>query len=434
VRHLGRIWRECAAAEVARPELDNTDVCFEAKMVEIQKNRIVVDVKNCIIVCGEATANQARRRLKKFDNVWFVGTVKRTGPDGTAEVHLADFVRLPSDGIRFENRLQALGKARDDAGLLELGHRIARHQQEIGDFGEFSKLADLRNQCWSQGLELREAKLAADDAEGRFALAQQWLSLLNRRAKHRALIMQTLVADPNHQGAARIAGEDFGCVKFEGRWLEKIERDHLLTERKVAEARLSAVEKTAREERDRKLREAVKEREKRFWTALASTRVADAGSRAAAFRSMGESARDSADPIFARWVIRSLAETGEGEAVRSGLSVVVQSAAPEIRRDAYEALAWRKDDNALDLLSAALRSETHAQNVQSGVEAVADLRTSAAAKIIFRLLETADKEAEPFVLAGLKRMLDAPCVAKNDWLQWWTIHQKNAGLPFRALQ
>lgn len=431
VRYLGRLWRECSPAELQRQELENTDVCFEAKFAELRKNRLHLHNQKLVVVCDNVAARRAGRILKRLDNVWFVGTLRRSRNRKTLELHLFDFVRLPADLKRFEIQMAAFLKRGDGDALIELGHRIAAHQREIGDFGEFGKLAELKMRCWKKGLELKAKQLPPDDAEGRFALAQQWLSLLNKRAQYRKTVLQTLRIDPNHPGAARIAAEDFGYVKFEGRWMAKSERERILAERRAARERSTAAEKQKRARFNARVRRAVKERERRLLVSLAALRVSDPKRRDAALASFGEAARDALEPIFAERAVRLLAEVPDGEAVRAGLGVIVHSPEIEVRREVYEALAWRADNNSLDLLTASLSSEKDFAALKAGANALAALRSRPAAEALFRILKRSEPRTEKAVVSGLKNMLRPELRDKKQWLQWWAAHEKDKRLPFR---
>lgn len=431
-------WRVVNAAVLSGTNDEDPDVCFEGKFDVIVPPKYLKlhgipalpspkETQWATIALDDRLKARAGREFKRNDNLWFCGTLRKTGPRELEFVAVDILKQLP-DLERYKLNIERLKTSRDGDALIELGHRIRQQgKADITDLTDFDKLSNLCDTAFDQGLTLKEKTLKPDDADGMYALALQWRELRNKNSKFRELVERCLKVNPEHPKATHVAEDEWGWILFRNKWRPKSQVDEILKAEKDQQVSTAAAERAAQEARDRERKQASQERPLLLATRLAALRTADQKARDSAILSLGEAGAKSSDPGFSYEAVDILANLGDAASVPA-LVAVGRSELADIRRQVLEALAWRgsrQDQPALTALGAALATEREVSVAHAGVEAVAALPRGPAAGVLVAALNTKSSAVLDEIVEGLKIVTKQPLTSKKDWEDWWSKNKTN---------
>ncbi len=416
------------------------DVCFEAKFdsVTLPDHIKLFGSPGELIVEDRDTLKFAKSEFKRADNVWFCGSLRKAKDGRSVEFVVADLQRQLPDLERYIKRIARLEKkftdetqSRDERMIvaessIDLGHRIDQDmKQAMSNFTDFDRLGALRDKAYDIGLENKERALRSDDADGFFALAEQWKELRRKMPKYRLLVLKCLELDPDHPRASRVALDTFNMDKYEGRWLRREQIEDIRKSKQDDQAKLDQATKAKAERFKREQEAAIAERSSLLLKSEQALCTNDPKARDGALKSLGEAAQNSIDPGFGEKAVEILSNLDDRAAVYPGLDLASKSQFPEVRRMAYEALAWRsvvKEDQetALKTLSEALKAEKDATAAKVGVEALVALDSKPGISTLIASLNTNETAVQNEIIVGLKAATKQTLPNREAWESWWS--------------
>ena len=430
VRYLNRNWRETTVEELQRKNLlDPEDLCFEAKYESMEKDNVKLLGQSGHVVCGDADKQKVFKSLQRLDSVWLCGTLHPLPENRGVEFRVTEVLRLPPDIERMTSLVERSRKREDGDRLIEIGQQISRMLvSNLYTFDEHMRFTNLRTEAWTAALAVKEKKLAPTDADGAYALAESWYELLRRTAKRRELIRRALRVDPEHPQASRVAVEELGLIKHEGRWMTKEEREQLVVSEAQKQQEHEAQTKELQAVKARQREEAVRQRLERLARYEEAVRMAqDPKALEGALRSLGEAVQSTPDPVFAFRGTDLLAQHADPAALW-GLTLAAKSESAAVRQDIYEALAWRGEDASLRALAAALGTDENVHAVRGGVEALVRRRDKTALAALMDSLKNAEAGATPEILEGLRQLTNRDERDKQGWQRWWEMNRNRDDL------
>lgn len=434
--HLDRPWRMVTQEKLAERVLEDAtlDVCFEAKFASFGDGemKLFKQKQGAITLTDPRLKAYVKDHLKGNDNVWLCGTL-RVNPRNARELELivADVIKRENDLGLFGKKVARLERAGDMAGLKKTGAEIGAHlKSAVVALNERPAFEALQSRAWDAYLALKEKQTALDDADACFELATEYQELRNRTDLHDQWIRKCLRIDPEHPRASVIASNRLLMVKYKGVWITRDDHKAILAEQAKEDARLAAA---AEEEEARRLaqrRVAEKDRLKRLTELQRALRTPNGDELEAALRALGEDVRVSPDPEFGRKGIAILANINDPYAIWPGLDSAAKSELGEVRLDAYQALAWRGNEQALRALSDALLRETEPGTAKGGVKALVVRGGRPAVQALVDCLRSEDEKIVAEVVEGLRLITRENLAAKNDWQRWWDENKDRKSLPF----
>lgn len=428
-------WRVVDVSVLAGNSDEDPDVCFEGKFeMVVQPNKLKLagfaagpgtkerpEKQWASIILDDLLKTRVLRELKRNDNLWFCGTLRRTGPRELDFVAV-DVLKLPPDVVRYEQDIERKWKQGDGEALVELGHKIRRQGKvDVPDIEAFDKLSNLSDKAYDYGLTLKEKALKTDDADGLYSLAVLWRELRNKNSRFRDLVEQCLKVNPTHSQATRVAAQEWGYQEFEGKLLSKERIAEIQKQRQEERTHLAAAERAGQEARDRERRQAAQNRPALLVSHQAELRTNDAKGRERAVAALGEAAGKSLDPGFGEEAVEVLVNLPDA-AVVSALEAAGRSQLGEVRRQAFEALAWRVGKEgraALDALATALAGEKEAAVAHAGVGAVTALGAKAATGILMAGLSNSSATVQDEIMEGLRTVTKQQLSSRKEWEEWW---------------
>ena len=433
LKYADRNWRKVDSTEILTGnDVNDLEVCFEGKFfgaIKPDKLKLFGATKVAIAV-DEPEKFKIASQLKLGDNLRLFGTLRYAKDGKGVEFSVIEMQKRPTDELIYEGEISRLEKKGDADGLKHLGNKI---KQQIADpnagiaFALFDKLTILMNKAYSLSLNIREAKLKPDDADGLFALAEQWRDLLQRNNRFHELVMKCLHVDPDHEKAVNIAQTEFDLVRRGKDWITKEQNEIQDADDKKAVAdKQRAVQDAQNQFLKNQLRMAA-ERPALLFKAQMSLRVADPKARERALMKFGDDIQKSTDPGFGEQGIDILVNLSDKSAVSAALESAGKSQQSDVRKLAYEALAWRgaQDDQALTVLAAALETEKEQGPAKSGVDALIALggpdgtNNRGAVRTLIASLKTPNSTVQSEIIEGLKSLARQPLSNKEDWEKWW---------------
>lgn len=414
------------------------DVCFEAKFDSIViPDKIKLFGLQGTLIVEDRDILKGVAEFKRGDNVWFCGSLRKTTEGKTVELLVADLQKQLPDLERYGKRIQRFEKRLTDDMLnrderlviaesaIDLGHRIDQDQRlTINNFGDFDRLAALSKKAFEVGLENKEKSLKSDDADGWFALGEQWKELVHKVPKYRNAVLKCLEIDPEHARASRVAQDQFGMEKFEGKWQRREDIDEIVKNKKEDQARIEAANK-ARVEKEAKDREhSVAERPALLNTAQIALCTSDPKRRDGAIRSLGEAIEITIDSGFGEQGVDILANLNDPAAIFPGLDLAIKNKSSDVRRSAFEALVFRssiKEDQqiALGVLTDALKIEKDAPTAKAGIEGLVELGAKPAIGTMIAGLSNSEAPVRDEIIEGLKSATKQTLATKEAWVEWW---------------
>lgn len=431
VRYLQRNWREATQEELKRRNLPAPeDICLEIKLDQVEGEVIKPLQYAGLIVCRNPQTIKVVRTMERGDNLWLCGTLRSFSGRPGVYLEVEAAAKLPQDVPRMTAMLERLEKKLDSSGLMELGQRIGKtYASNIYTFDEHSQFMALQARAYASALTIREGHRSAQDADGLYAVAEAWQELLHRTHHRNELIRKVLTMDPDHPRASRVATQELGLVKHEGRWVSLDERAKLLAQE---EARRKAEEAKQHETQARKATEREKgvlERPRLMAQHQDAIRMAaDGKALEGALRSLGEAVQKSPDPVFCYQGVDILAQMPDPTAVW-GLTVAARNELPEVRQDAYEALAWRGDANGLKFLVRSLADEADVLVARHGVEALVRRRDKPALATLIEGLRQAPAKTAVEFQEGLRQLTRQNFTDRDAWLRWWEANRSAFSPP-----
>ena len=437
VIHYNGVNYRVVGSEILNGNSDtDPDVCFEAKFDSITSpHQVKLFGTQGVLIVENTETLKAAADFKRADNVWFCGTLHKSGK--SIEFLVADMQKQLPDIERYNRRINLLNKElsknmpREERMVLsenaiDLGRRIESDmkQSTLGNFGEYDKLGAIRDHAYDVGLESKEKAIKADDAEAYFELAEQWKEYRHKLPKFRELVLKCLKLDPEHARASRVAEEQFGMQKFEGGWIRKEQMDEILKGKADDLKRLEAAKKATAERFARDQEREVAERPAKLSKLQLALCTNDPKRRDGALESASKAINESIDPGFGVQAVDILANLQDHSVIYPALDQASKSQWAPVRREAYEALAWRsvvKDDQvmALKVLTDALKNEKDVATARIGVEALVAANSKPAMGALVASLATAEPAIRDEVVAGLKTATKQTLASKEEWENWW---------------
>lgn len=432
----GRRWRE-VKQEIMHDrivERQGLEVCFEAKFATFGDDEVkLYKQRQGTITVSDARAKAyIKEHLKVNDNVWLCGTL-RTSPRNSRELELilVDIIKRDNDLRLFNAKVARLIRAGEMAGLKKVGTDIKEHlKTAIVPLNEQDEYVILQNKAWDTYLDLKEKTVAVSDADACFDLASEYLDLRNRSNKRNEWIVKCLRIDPDHPRASVIAANELDMVKHKGLWITKDEIARIRTQEAREKERLEQESQAQAAKLANLRRDAEKERLKRLTELQRALRTRDGKQLEAGLRALGEAVQTSPDPEFGRKGIAILANINDPYAIWPGLDSAAKSELGEVRLDAYQALAWRGNEQALRALSDALLRESDAGTAKGGVKALVVRGGRPAVQALMECLRSEDAKVVAEVVEGLRLITRENMSAKNEWLRWWDENKARKSLPF----
>jgi len=146
-----------------------------------------------------------------------------------------------------------------------------------------------------------------------------------------------------------------------------------------------------------------------------------------AVASLAEAAQKTPDPEFGRQVLDLLSSMPNTSAI-TGLGAVAKNEEAEVRSDAYEALASRGGDLALQLLGNCLLEEAEGVPAKTGVAALIHRRDKAALEVLIKALPNKHQPAQREVVEGLRQLTKQTFNENAAWQKWWEANKNNPGV------
>lgn len=432
----GRRWR-VVKQEIMHDrivERQGLEVCFEAKFATFGDDEVKLykQRQGTVTVTDPRAKAYIKDHLKINDNVWLCGTL-RTNPRNNRELELilVDIIKRDNDLRLFNAKVARLVKAGDMDGLKKVGNEIKEHlKTAIVPLNEQDEYVILQNKAWDTYLELKEKTVAINDADACFDLASEYLELRSRTNKRNDWIRKCLRIDPDHPRASVIASNELDMIKHKGLWITKEDFQRIKAQEEREKERLEQESQAQAAKLANLRRDAEKERLKRLTELQRALRTRDGKQLEAALRALGEAVQKSPDPEFGRKGIAILANINDPYAIWPGLDFAAKSELGEVRLDAYQALAWRGNEQALRALSDALLRETDAGTAKGGVKALVVRGGRPAVQALMDCLRSEDAKVVAEVLEGLRLITRENMSAKNEWLRWWDENKTRKSLPF----
>ena len=163
IRYQEHNWRVVDVSVLWGTNAEDSDICFEGKFdMLVQPDKIKLlghpvvpgtkDKQWATIICDDRLMRRPRDRN---DNLWFCGTLRKSGPN-TLELAAVDVLKLPPDVQRFEQNIERLNKLRDADQLIDLGQTIKEQGRKDIRIEDQDKLNRLSRTAYEYGLALKE--------------------------------------------------------------------------------------------------------------------------------------------------------------------------------------------------------------------------------------------------------------------------------------
>jgi hypothetical protein len=412
------------------------DVCFEAKYDSIGGGKIKLFGLPGTLIVEDRDLAKSALEFKRADNVWFCGSLHKTKDGKSIELTVSDMQRQLPDLERYSKRIQRFERRFSDnmpreermviaESAIDLGHRIDQDmKQTINNFGDYDRLGALRDKAYEVGLENKEKALKSDDADGWFALGEQWKELRRKMPRYRVCILKCLEIDPDHARASRVAQDQFGMERFEGKWQRHEDVEEMVKSKKEEQLRIESANKVRLEKLAKDRERAVTERPALLNGAQIALCTSDPKRREGAIRSLAESIQTSLDPGFGEEGVDILANLNDPAAVFPGLDLAIKNTAPEVRKSAFEALVFRggiKEDQqvALGVLADALKAEKDPATAQTGIDGLVSLGKPAVGTLIAGLANSEKPVCEE-IIEALKSSTKQTLTTKEAWEDWYS--------------
>lgn len=426
VKYNNHNWRKVEPTVLADGDTNDPDICFEAKIeAVVPPDKVKLFGRKGVVIIEESNRFKTATLYKLGDNAWFCGTLKAAKSGKGVEFYVVEMLKLANDVQRFEEQIANLKKRGDSEGLLALGRKIEqdRNDPNLGfRFEEFDKLGAEKEKAFQSAIEIKEAAVKPDDADGLFAVACMWRDLSDKKSKFHELVLKSLLADPEHNEAGRIAQNEMHLIKFEGKWLAQEDIDKINADRAL-EARNRKVADQHALEQNRRLRDrAAAQRPIELIKYQSALRTGDSAKREGALKSLAEEIQKSPDPGFGEDAIGILINVSSKTGITPALELAGKSPHAEVRKQVLEALAWRGAHNdvaALDVMAAALIAEKDEATAKSCVGALVAMGGRAAAGTLAAGLRSNDRAIRADIIDGLKTVTSKQFDNKDDWDKWW---------------
>ena len=397
---------------------------------------------NAVLLLDDPAALKAAKALKRGDNVSCHGTLKATADGKGLELQVMGVGKLPSDLERYAAKVAQLRQnlanpqmIREDRlvsaeSAIELGRRIDAEAQQTIDFNARIKLEQLCDDAYKLGLNNKELALEARRC-GRLFLS------LERNGMSCAAIWPNtancwkacLKIDPDHPRASKVAtdyvqnGEDRSRVAHRGR-SGGVPAQAADDARKLIDAQQA---KTVREQQE--LKDAMEQRPEKLRKMQLALSTSDPRKLEGALESACAEIKSSVDPEFGVQAVEILAGIENPVALACGLDAASHHPLTQVRREAYEALAWRSriaadQEVALRVITGALKLEKDAGAARTGVEALLATKEKPAIGSLVASLSTSEAPVRQEIIAGLKSATGQEFATADEWVKWWTANGK----------
>lgn len=427
VRHQNRLWRKAEVHELAATTLPGgPQICFVAKYQGQEDG--VIKLLKCRgrVVVQDPGLVKLLKPLRLGENVWICGKLRKSEQTRRLELVVADIRKTRGDLALARDGIQRMIAAGNASGLIAEGRRIARLlKTSIYDFGVREGLQIEQRRAWRTGLKLKELKLGEDDVEGRYELALEWERLLNRRSEAYRLIRDALRINPDHVEASRVAFDQMGMRKIDGKWITREEHDRRVAAGPQKEPATTGPAIVASDPTIFDGVALARARQRLLTLHQTALRTRDIKRLEEAFKALGKAIRHTSDPTFGRMGVKILANSGDPSAVWPGLDQAIHTSFPIVRQDAYEALVWLGNESALGVLSLALRSEKDPACARVGVQAIVDrgVRNRQEIETLVSGLDNANPEVVAEVVSGLARLTGQQQADRDAWKNWWIANR-----------
>jgi hypothetical protein len=242
--------------------------------------------------------------------------------------------------------------------------------------------------------------------------------------RYRVCILKCLEIDPDHARASRVAQDQFGMERFEGKWQRHEDVEEMVKSKKEEQLRIESANKVRLEKLAKDRERAVTERPALLNGAQIALCTSDPKRREGAIRSLAESIQTSLDPGFGEEGVDILANLNDPAAVFPGLDLAIKNTAPEVRKSAFEALVFRggiKEDQqvALGVLADALKAEKDPATAQTGIDGLVSLGKPAVGTLIAGLANSEKPVCEE-IIEALKSSTKQTLTTKEAWEDWYS--------------
>ena len=443
VRYNGIPYRVVNPEILTGKDDSDPDVCFEAKFDSvIQPNQVKLFGTQGTLIVENRDALRVASGFKRSDNVWFCGSLRKNKAGNGLEFQVVDMQKQLEDLDRYAKKITRLEKKLSEANMsredrmviaesaIDLGRRIEADikNSNLPDFSQFDRIGGLRDKAYEVGLDNKEKAIKPDDADAFFELGEQWMEYRHKAQNFRRLVLKCLSLDPDHLRASRVADEKFGLVKFEGKWLRKEDVEDIEKGKQADQAKLEEARKAQAARFKAEQERAVAERPALLMKLQAALCTNDPKKRDGALETLGNAIHESLDPGFGVQAVDILANLQDHSAVYPGLDLAIQSQWSEVRRQAYEALAWRssavKDDQdtALKLMIGALQKEKNLPAAEAGIDALLAAGSNPALGALVAALSTNEAPVRQKIIAGLNTAKRQNLSTREEWEKWWQVN------------
>jgi hypothetical protein len=410
-------------------ELADGDIYLEAKFdVLTPPNRVKLRGLDAKVIIDDVELLKEAKNLKHDDNLWCCGSLRKF------ELHLLKLHKLPSDVEIYTAQIAQLASEINDPKLsegrparaervIELGQRIHVKSLEEMNFNTRVQYEQLRDKAYELGLKTQEAALKPGDAEACFELAERWRELRHNLSKQWELMRNCLKLDPNHALASQWAIKE-QMEKIDGMWCTRDEAVAVRAQQALDAQQLAAAQRAEKARREKVLAIEVAARPEKLRKMQLALATSDSAKLAGALESACRDIQECVDPGFGVQAVEILAGLEDSGALACGLDAASRHPLAEVRREAYEALAWRSriqadQEAALHIVTEALKHETDIDTARTGVQALLSTKQKPAIGSLVSTLSSSGAPARQEIIAGLKIATGQQFATADEWMNWW---------------
>ena len=334
----------------------------------------------------------------------------------TCYVQVSVLIPLPPDAELFALRFRRLDAKKDWRKMIKLAEwvdRASRHTVR-NNFREFESYKKLRRKALAQAFCLRGEALDAERREPKLAreyydLAMAFYDDLRARPEAEKYLLKAVEIDPAYEKAVKKL-EEFGYVKFGGRYVTRAERRRLL-----AEQRRRAEMKSSHAEPGVAAREitSLLERARVAGKALEAARKGTSG-----LDELTQMLKTYSDASLGKAVTFYIANLPDPAGLK-GLAAAAESPLPAVKKLVVKMLRRRGTKMAIDALADAARGSTEQEIRLEALSAIASLKSKPCIEALIGLVGAEDEGLKAAASAHLRELTGKEFGTHAEWQGWW---------------